>query len=175
MTECQNAEVRDLLPDLLHGRLDPSERRQVEAHLRGCAECRHELELLRRVHDLSRTPAVDVAAIVQALPAPRRRANFSWHILPAWRAAAAVVFLAAGGSAVLHYRDRPARVNSAPAVLGTSGDSTADVELAVGYDYTDLSDAQLQALLNDIQQMDAVPLAEPDMTHPMVVLDNGGM
>ncbi|OYV74079.1 MAG: hypothetical protein B7Z72_01020 [Gemmatimonadetes bacterium 21-71-4] len=47
MTDCPNAEVRDLLPDLLHDRLDEATRMRVEAHLRACEECRGELALLR--------------------------------------------------------------------------------------------------------------------------------
>ena len=32
MTDCPNAEIRDLLPDLVHGRLDAAARADVERH-----------------------------------------------------------------------------------------------------------------------------------------------
>ena len=47
MSDCPNAEIRDLLPDLLHDRLDAPTRARVLAHVDGCADCRSELELLR--------------------------------------------------------------------------------------------------------------------------------
>lgn len=76
MDDCQNGEMRDLLPDLLHDRLDPAERRAAEAHLASCALCREELELLRGMHRAlhgGRAPAVAVGDIVAALPAYRDR------------------------------------------------------------------------------------------------------
>ena len=47
MNDCQNAEMRDQLPDLLHERLAATERAVVMAHLDGCVDCRDELALLR--------------------------------------------------------------------------------------------------------------------------------
>ncbi len=107
MSDCQNAEIRDLLPELLHDRLDAPTRAQVLAHVNGCADCRSELELLRSMRgSLHRgTPRVDVNRIVAALPKPgsarpaqRRRA---WRVLNDWRIAAAVTFLVAGGTSMV--------------------------------------------------------------------------
>ena len=105
MTDCSNAEIRDRLPDLLHERLDATMRAVVVAHVAECVECRDELELLRGVHKtlIARTPRVDIAYIVGALPkapAPRREIR---PAIPAprrwsdWRIAAAVTLLIAGG------------------------------------------------------------------------------
>src|SRR5690349_15845135 len=106
MTECPNGDIRDLLPDLLHGRLGAAERADVEAHLRGCEECRDELELLRTMRSvLGRAPAVDVDAIVAGIPAyrvPVKRTSRSWG---GWRVAAAVTLLAAGGTSVVVARN----------------------------------------------------------------------
>ena len=69
MTDCPNGDIRELLPDLLHGRLDATERAAVEAHLRACEVCRDELELLPRMQSaLRRAPSVDVAAILAQIP-----------------------------------------------------------------------------------------------------------
>jgi len=111
MSDCPNAEVRDLLPDLLHDRLDARTRARVLAHVDGCADCRSELELLRSLRgSLDRgTPRVDVNRIVAALPTPasvrpsqHRRA---WRVLSDWRIAAAVTFIVAGGTSVVVMRD----------------------------------------------------------------------
>lgn len=177
MSDCPNAEIRDQLPDLLHGHLDAASRARAELHLRTCAACREELELLRAVRASVPDVAVNVERIVSALPAPRRRRR-SWNAR-VWQLAAAVVFLAAGGSAVLTYVTRAG--NAGSVVVASSHDSAAgtngagDVELSVGYGYSDLTDAQLQTLLDAVERITAVPLADPDVSVPNVVVNNGGV
>ena len=98
MTDCPNANVRDLLPDLVHGRLDAETRVMVEAHLAGCADCQAEHALLRDLRaSLGRTPHLDLAAIAAAVPAYRAPVRRSWV---EWRTAAAITVLVAGGSSV---------------------------------------------------------------------------
>ncbi len=98
MTDCENAEVRDLLPDLVHGRLDTGARAAVERHVRDCAECAGEVALLHELRStLYSSPRVDVAAIVAAVPAYRKPDGRSWI---GWRTAAAIMVLLAGGSSV---------------------------------------------------------------------------
>ena len=104
MNDCQNAEMRDQLPDLLNERLDGSARAVVMAHVGACADCRDELELLRVARGtlLKATPRVDLNFIVEALPkaAPRARiVSITRRPMWAdWRIAAAAVLLIAGGS-----------------------------------------------------------------------------
>ncbi|HVZ77544.1 MAG TPA: zf-HC2 domain-containing protein, partial [Gemmatimonadaceae bacterium] len=62
--------MRDLLPDLLNGTLDAGARAEVEAHVASCADCRAELDMLRAIRRAAPQPAVNVARIVSALPAP---------------------------------------------------------------------------------------------------------
>ena len=103
MSDCTKGEMRDLLPELMHGTLDASAQRAVAAHVASCAECAEELALLRALRPaLSRGPVVNVeriAAAVQArvpagrVPAPAR----GWRAAP-WRIAiAAAAILAVGG------------------------------------------------------------------------------
>lgn len=74
MTDCGNAEIRDLLPDLAAGALSPVEQSRVQAHVDGCAECAAELELLRVARAVRpKGVAIDVAAIVAHLPRPVSR------------------------------------------------------------------------------------------------------
>jgi Putative zinc-finger len=180
MTECANPEIRDELPDLLHGHLDGAARVRVESHLRDCGECRREFELLRTLRAVAPAPAVDVAGIVGTLPAPRRRASWS---PPLWQIAAAVVLLAVGGSTVLTYMDHARPADSAAIATmasrqapsgGSAAGQSGGVELAVGYGYTDLTDSQLEALLKDVQDLKAVPMTEPDVSVPDVPIENGG-
>jgi anti-sigma factor RsiW len=104
MNDCQNADMRDQLPDLLNERLDGSARAVVMAHVAACADCRDELELLRVARGtlLKATPRVDLNFIVEALPkaAPRARIAPSPRrpMWADWRIAAAAVLLIAGGS-----------------------------------------------------------------------------
>ncbi len=72
MSDCVNAEMRDLLPDLAAERLSGAERTRVASHVASCRTCAAELELLTAARwVMSRNvPAVDVARIVAALPKP---------------------------------------------------------------------------------------------------------
>lgn len=97
MNDCPNGDVRDLLPDLLHERLDAETRAMVDAHVATCADCAAELDLLRQLRGSRGTPRIDVASIVAAVPAYRAPARRSWV---SWRAAAAITVIVAGASSV---------------------------------------------------------------------------
>ncbi len=71
MTDCENAEMRDLLPDLAAGMLPAVEAARVRAHVDACLDCRAELAVIRAVRSVRRRAAsVDVAGIVARLPRP---------------------------------------------------------------------------------------------------------
>ncbi len=68
MRDCENGEIRDLLPEYLHDALEPVARARVEAHLASCDACAAELSLLRGIRGaLSRAPAVDVSRIAESV------------------------------------------------------------------------------------------------------------
>ncbi len=99
MNDCPNADVRDLLPDLVHGRLDDATRAMVESHVAGCGDCRAELALLRELRTAtSRTPALSLGAIAAAIPPYRAPVRRSWA---GWRTAAAVTLIVAGSSSII--------------------------------------------------------------------------
>ena len=127
MTECDNAEMRDLLPDLVDDSLSAREHEGVQAHVASCSACFEEVMLLRAM--LAARPAaqgIDVARIVRALPraaAPVLAASLPGapvlsvsrpgavaraHKRPVftamWRMAAAVTVAAVGGWSVLSYQ-----------------------------------------------------------------------
>jgi anti-sigma factor RsiW len=116
MIDCPNGDVRDLLPDYLHDRLESSARALVERHLADCAACRDELALLRDLRGtLRRAPRIDVAAVAAAIPAyqpPARKSRAG-----SWRIAAAIVAIAVGGTsiALVQRMTNPAQVAQRPA------------------------------------------------------------
>ena len=188
MTDCPNGEVRDQLPDLLHDRLTPAARAVVEAHVRDCADCQEELAMLGAMRTtLRRAPRVDVAAIAAAIPPYRAPAHRSWS---GWRVAAAVVALAAGGTSVaVMQRDAgPARdsvlvveqpaplvVDSPTAAAAVNAPSTGPVarELALGTAaVSELDDAELVALLEDLQSLEVLPSADVE-TSAIVPVSTG--
>jgi hypothetical protein len=112
MIDCPNGDVRDLLPDYLHERLEPSRRRMVDQHLAECAACRDELALLRDLRGaMRRAPKVDVAAIAAAIPPYRAPVRHRWA--GSGRAAAAIAAIAVGGT-VIAVLGRTSRSSSVP-------------------------------------------------------------
>lgn len=158
MRDCPNAELRDQLPAYVHGRLDAAARAAVDAHLAACADCAAEVELLRSLWaSLSANlPAVDTEQIVAALPKAgvATATGVRWRATR-WRAAAVLLFMAGASSVVL--------INTAPAVdpALTTATAAADAFSFAG-GVSDLSDADLKQLLSDVDQLDALPAAEPD-------------
>ena len=199
MNDCPNAEMRDLLPDLLHDHLSMNVRAEVTAHVAGCADCREELALLRSLQTIVtvKAPRVDVAYVVSALPKPPQR-----NVTPIaarrrtwadWRVAAAVTLLVAGGSSVAVLNRAPkvadsvavmapvaanapldtqsaSAITAAPTLASvpetvskaSATETSNDVELGAGGRLADLDDAQLKALIDEIGQMKAVPITEPE-------------
>lgn len=104
LRDCENAEMRDRLPELMHGRLTGTERESVAAHVAACADCTAELALLERTRaELAVRPAVDVPRIVSALPraVPATGGQpIPIHRRPAMRLAASVAFIVVAGSAL---------------------------------------------------------------------------
>lgn len=164
MRDCENARMRDLLPDLLHDRLAADVRAEVEAHIAGCADCRAEFALLRRVQAAASAvsvPAIDASRIAAGLPRYRRSAwsaaSQSWPL----RAAAAVV-LVVGAATMLRDRSGPgAQPDSVIASAAGVATSPAGGELSVG-GLNDIPDTDLQALLDAMSKLEAVTPSEPD-------------
>ncbi|HJU74111.1 MAG TPA: zf-HC2 domain-containing protein [Gemmatimonadaceae bacterium] len=170
MSDCPNVEMREALPELMHGRLNAAEAARVREHVALCAECTAELELLGRVRRVYESaPAVDTAAIVRALPQPRLRRSFSSGVL---RLAAAVV-LVLGGALVMRVVSAPDAATdsvSLPVAVDSSGfapDSQKSgrpsrvLAMSLG-ELDDLDMDELQSLLGALEQIEAAPSAEPD-------------
>jgi anti-sigma factor RsiW len=103
MSECTNGELRDLLPELVNGRLSAEMRHTVEAHVASCAECAEELALLRSLRPaLMRAPAIDTDRIAAAVRAhtggAARPAPVRGGIATRWKVAIAAAALIAVGT-----------------------------------------------------------------------------
>lgn len=194
MDDCVNAGIRDRLPDLLGHRLEPDERLRLERHVASCVECAAELRILRTARQaMSRTPAIDTPAIARAVVrrSRARREHARWWAVPAssrvLRVAAAALMVVAGGTTVVMFEQshRPptpvvavggtqAPVASAPIMAMTpaspatpvpaAGAQTAGLSLAGALG--ELTDDQLQTLLDDLGSMSAVPATDPEPVLP---------
>lgn len=196
MRECPNGLIRDRLPDLLHDRLPAVERAEVRAHVAQCADCRAELALLERVRGSAMAPRIDTPRIVAALPPYRAVSAWSRALAsPLLRIAAAVV-LTLGAVSVLARqlgdggRDRTAveRVAARPAAptrpsVDTPRRSSPPVspraaapmpaELAIGEGVQDLSDAELRALLDELESFETLTPAETEVVLPALTRGRG--
>lgn len=160
MNECMDREIREMLPDVLHGTLAPGDRSRVDAHLAICGECRSELETLRAVHGSAVfAPNIDVDRIVRQIPPYGiitpvvRRPTASRTV--GWLVASSLALVIAGGSSVLVGRtDR----TEAPPVA--SAPATHSLALAAGVD--DLSDGGLVQLISELNGFDALPSDDPE-------------
>lgn len=151
MTDCSNAAMRDLLPDLAAGLLPASEAARVRAHVEACVDCTEELRVLRAVQALPvRLVSVDVAAIVARLPKPpsaledpsvrsldahrQARPVASRRVSRSvWRMAATIGVVIAGGWSVVMVQRGGIGMPGAPltdsAAIGTSAPA-ADTQVA---------------------------------------------
>ena len=187
MRDCQNAEMRDRLPDLLNDRLAAAERAEVHAHLNTCVDCREELGLLQQLRSATPSHQVDVNRIVAALPA--------YKAAPAWRSvtsvvlqiAAAIVLLAGGTLWLLDRRPVDVAGGNQPVAVSPTSDTPAAretprpmsrlrapateppaTELAVGAMFDDLTDAELETLLRSMGALETLTPVETEVVVPAV-------
>jgi hypothetical protein len=189
MNKCTELDIREMLPDLLHGTLDADARAQVEAHVASCGQCTEELEVLRTVKSVAVfVPTIDVNSVVRQIPpyrtivpanqAPARSRLVSWLV-----AASLVVVVLGGGSLLMVQKTLTvapvARVDVAGQPVDTgpiitpngpvSSTASAPHALALASAVDGLSDNNLRQLMNDLNNFDALPATEPG---PAITVDN---
>jgi anti-sigma factor RsiW len=195
MNSCMEIETREMLPDLLHGKLDASARARVEKHVAGCEECREELEVLRTVKAAAIfAPTIDVnrvvghiapyAKITPEVEAPARSRLVSWLV-----AASFLLVIAGGGSLlVVQQKDsvspyatvtpsqrgdvvpRPVTVPSAVGNDVATAERPVVHTLALASGVETLSDNDLRQLMTDMDSFNVLPASEPE---PVMNVDNG--
>lgn len=161
MNECMDREIREMLPDLVHGAVVPSQRSRIDAHLSTCGECRQELEVLRQVHGAAVfAPAIDVDRIVRRIPPYAIITPLVKRPTPSrtigWLIAASLAVVIAGGGSVLVNRTS---VVESPRSVATA---TAPYSLALTSGVDDLSDGGLAQLISELNGFDALPTSEPE-------------
>lgn len=167
MSECLNVEIRELLPEYLHGRLRAVAHRRVEEHLAGCADCAAELAVLRSVREaFASVPAVDVGTVVRALPKPRVRRRRYFGTVTALQIAAAVSFVSLGGISLVVARsffggEQPALVADSAIRFDSSAPAGVTTGISFGGGLGDLADEDLESLMSAVESIDALPPAEP--------------
>lgn len=175
MTDCSNAEMRDLLPDFVRGTLGAEALRRVEGHVAHCGPCTEEAALLRLLgRALAPAPAVDVAAIVARLPKAPLGRRPAWYAQPMLRMAAALLLFAGVGSFFVSRSGQvtiaPPRVAGASASASLPAETVAAVERGTGAGPAelsasvagDLTDAELRTLLDSIDKLESAPAAESE-------------
>lgn len=195
MIDCINTEVRDALPDLLHGRLNALDAATMNAHVESCAECRAELALLREVRATAPlAPSMDYAQMAASVPAYRGAAisvpsrgfirnnlrniglvaagaliaftgwSVSRSTLDDGRAAPSVAVVAPSPT-VLPVTPPSTVAPSTPTIAKSGNEATQEVtqvaSLSLLGSTQDLSDADIEQLTSDLDQLDALPSAEP--------------
>ena len=196
MNKCTEIEIQEMLPDALHASLDGRERARLEAHLLTCESCRRDLDVLRAVKSAAIfAPAIDVDRVVRQIPPygtilpgvekPARTRLVQWLV-------AAAVVLVLGGSLVVSKQIRTSQPPVAvivpePSPIAKTPEATANTllvppkasevsgtsrpqALALSTDVDNLSDGNLVQLMNEMDQFDALPAAEPE---PVISVDSG--
>ena len=200
MNKCTERDIQEMLPDLLHGKLDADARARVEAHIASCEECTEDLEVLRAVKSAAVfIPAIDVDRVLRQIPpyrgivpaaqAPGRSRVVSWLV------AASLLVVVLGGGSLLMIQNKPTigpvgTVDRSATPVGAStqiakaggvvsnvpptvaGNSTKPTThaLALASGVDGLSDNNLRQLMDDMNNFDALPAIEPG---PVISVDNG--
>ena len=156
MNDCQNVEIREALPELVHGVLPETERARVQAHVDGCDDCAEELAIIQAV--LASTPvvAVDVSRIVAAIPQYRRRSSL---ITRGYLQLAAACLIGAIGISAFELH----QYNSRGTTITATTASNAGLVLV---NTNDLSDDGLAQLTRDLDKLQALPTADPESVTP---------
>ena len=180
MNKCMNSEMQDLLPDLEHGKLAAAVRHEVEAHLAGCESCREDLRVIRTVKGAAVfAPSIDAESVVRQIP-PYRMPVPSKQMpvrnrMVEWLVAATVAVFLIGGGALLSNRqptENVVGIDTTSAQLPERGivlpaNPTAPVAahtpaLSLAADTRELSDGNLQQLMDEMENFDALPNSEPE-------------
>ena len=158
MNDCLNVEIREVLPELVNGTLSEIEHARVQQHLAACDDCSAELAIIRAVRDSAVAPSVNVARIVAAIPPYRRRRTSMRRVY--LELAAACLIGAVGISA---FAIRGARSGAPSATLSASAVASQGLVLV---NTSDLSDDGLAELTRDLDNLQAMPTADPESVTP---------
>ena len=161
MNDCQNVEVREALPDLAHGLLPATERARVQQHLDDCDDCAAELAIVRAVLAGAAVPSIDVPRIAAAIKPYRRSAPRMRRV---YLELAAACVVGAVGISTFALRNSSTAPGGSHSVAATAGSAAASGLALVST--SDLSDAGLQQLTQELDNLQAMPPADPESVTP---------
>ena len=162
MNDCADVEVREALPELVHGMLREAERDRVREHVAGCDDCAAELAIIRAVLATVPSVAVDVTGITAAIP-PYRRSSSGMRRVYLELAAACLIGAAGISAFVIHDRNSG---GTAPSGINASASSASSNSGLVLANTSDLSDDGLAQLTRELDQLQALPTADPESVTP---------
>jgi anti-sigma factor RsiW len=191
MNKCTDIEIQELLPDLVHGSLDEHAKRAVDAHLVACESCREDLAVIQAVKSAAIfAPRIDADRVASQIPPyrmvvpgveePKRSRMVSWLV-----AAGLALAVVGGGSLVMSNQSSipvtpiagviadsntlaVAPPESVKGIASPESKTTVTTEvqphaLALAANVDELSDGNLQQLMTDMDEFDALPPAEPEL------------
>lgn len=181
------AELNEALVDLVDGRLDGAEQRQVERHLEGCENCRALVEDLRSVRAAAfmldrREPKPEtwttLRAAIAAEPVPKGRllslpgrgAGANWGV---WLGAAAALILATILGLMPLLNRAPQRHDDTAAAPAQPGDEPATVE-SVTAEF-EAAEKHYQKAIDDLQTIANKDTGELDPNVAAVLQKNLGV
>lgn len=166
MNDCQDVDIREALPDLVHGTLTDAECARVQRHVEVCGDCAAELAIVRAVAAgagaaVPAIPEIDVSRIAAAIPPYRRKQSRVKRVY--LELAAASVIGAVGITSFALHSGRSSSAGAGSAVISSLG---AGSGLAL-VNISDLSDDGLAQLTQDLDQIQALPPADPESVTPV--------
>ena len=167
MNDCQNVDIREALPEFVHGTLAEGERARVQEHLGACGDCVAELGIIRAVYQSSPASDVNVRQIVAAIPPYRRKSSGMKRV---YMELAAACLIGAIGVSALVVHNSGAGQQPTTAQGANTNATSADAGIAL-VNTSDLSDASLAALTQELDNLQAMPTADPESVTPIALED----
>lgn len=171
MTECNDTTMQDRLPLLAQNALRGEEATRIRAHVASCDACAAELELLSAARSLfaAATPAVDVRRIIAAVAPPqgrplrlepqaRARRPIQRYTLAA---AASLLLVAALSVGALRELFDGGETTGTDGNVGPVGVTAVPVEILGASELDELGTDELEALLAELETLEATVVAEP--------------
>lgn len=163
MNDCQNIEIREVLPELAHGTLPEVERARVQQHLAACDDCSAELAIIRAVRGSAVVPSVNIGGIVAAIPPYRRRRTSMRRVYLELAAACLIGAVGISAFAIRGSRSGDTAV--------TTGARTVASQGLVLVNTSDLSDDGLAELTRELDKLQAMPTVDPESVTPAALED----
>jgi anti-sigma factor RsiW len=160
MNDCQNTEIREVLPELVNGALSEIDSSRVVMHLDGCDDCSAELAIIRAVRGSAAAAPVNVAHIVAAIPPYRRKSSGMKRVY--LELAAACLIGAVGISALAVHKSGSVIGGLSAMVSGDAVDGSVSAAGLALVSTSELSDAGLEQLTQDLENLQAMPTADPE-------------